>query len=752
MITKLTLENFKGRTASYSFGPRVFVHGPNFAGKSAIDQAIRRLVLGYVPGMPATVATLKDLSSGLPMHIRGTVGGRELGVSLEKVKSATKLTLDDTLAAEADERTRILFDPSLFFGLSDNARISKAVELVLGKGFTREQIERVIVVQVGNDPAMLPQLDLWRVVAKRANTVNETLSLAEEHWKAAKKVVSEEKARMQKTVEGIADLSADDATLPSLTEVKITLKATTDRIEQLHGQVEQAKAMAGQAHNYSTRLAQLTSTAMDIPRCQRELESAAIARNAAAEQVDLAYAAQNTAQNKRATLVQEHARRTRQAQRIEELRALSDTLPAIEEQLERAEEIVQQREGEAAQAREDHAAAVQEVENLKNLRPVRPASSEATVRTDSILDFGAVGRPYLISARATLGDDGLTVEEVLSWMPMPTDEEKQAGEDFTALECRYLDSVEDATRRRDELATAAHTAVEAVFDARKKFDSLALRRERAKAAADELANAGPATASPAMDLEAADKELAAAQTELKNRRAAFTAADQALVEAESRLGRAKAIADEIAFMQEHPVVASKSAPEVEAMEKELEIARRSRGEQQTMLDRVTRRAQDQARIDDAAKKRAEVDATLKAIGRVLDLVEQKKQELVAQSIEAPLAVANRLADKILKGPLVFEGGEIGMRQGDNYVSFRAFSGTETAVAVMGLTAGLAAEAPLRVLMLDELGRLDFTNALQLLSNLNGLVTDKVIDQFIVFSPTNINLAAGAVGIAQLVQL
>jgi hypothetical protein len=669
------------------------------------------------------------------------------------VKSATKLTLDDTLAGMVDERVKLLFDPSLFFGLSDNARISKAVELVLGQGFTREQIEQAIVTQVGQDPAMLVHLDLWRTVAKRAQTVNETLQLAEEHWKTVKKTVNEEKARMQKTVEGVADLSADTAVLPSVREVEMTIKSNDERIDRLHGQIVRARANLDQSTQYLARLEKLRSQAVDVPRCEREVETARIAREAAAELVDLAYAAQNAAQNKRTTLVQEQARQAREAKRIAEFRAKADTLPGLVEQLERAEEILQQRDAWAAQAKEDHAAAAHDVETLKNQRPVRPAPPEATLRTDSIIDGGEVGRPYLISARATLGDDGLTVDEVLSWMPMPTEGEKQADEDFTTLECRYLDSVEEATRRRDELATAAHTATEAVFDARKTYDALTLQRDRAIAAKSVVDNEQPATTTtPAADLEAADKDLSDAQENLKARRAAHAKSEEAFSHALTVRNTASATAKAIADQEANPPPATMPLAEIEAMEQELTIARDQRTEHRAMLDRVTRRAQDQARIDEAAKKRSEVEMVLKAIGRVLDLVDQKKQELLAQSIVAPLAVANRLATGILRGPLVFEGGEIGMRQGDNLVSFRAFSGTETAVAVMGLTAGLAAGASLRVLMLDELGRLDQVNAVQLVKNLSAMIDDHVIDQFILVTPTNNALVDRLTGLAQTVQL
>jgi hypothetical protein len=149
-------------------------------------------------------------------------------------------------------------------------------------------------------------------------------------------------------------------------------------------------------------------------------------------------------------------------------------------------------------------------------------------------------------------------------------------------------------------------------------------------------------------------------------------------------------------------------------------------------------AQSEARAT-AETRRDEVTEAHKEVGSILTVISEKRRELLSGSIGKPLDIANQLAKGILKGPLVFEEGDIGMKVGDRFVSSKLFSGTETAVVMMGLTIGLSAKSSVRIAILDEIGRLDADNIWQLAENLDGMIKDKLIDQAILIGPVQPDL-------------
>ena len=88
---------------------------------------------------------------------------------------------------------------------------------------------------------------------------------------------------------------------------------------------------------------------------------------------------------------------------------------------------------------------------------------------------------------------------------------------------------------------------------------------------------------------------------------------------------------------------------------------------------------------------------------------------------------------------MFHEGELGMikrekRAEADYVSgwipHRTFSGTEQAIAFAALQAALGATAPIKLVVMDELGRLDFDNKCKLMRNVLNALNDGTIDQFV----------------------
>lgn len=728
MIRNLKLQNWKGRTASYEFTAGNLILGKNFTGKSAIDLAMRRMLLGYVPGMPDTAATIKKLASDLPLAIACEVNGRSLGLTLEKVKTGVKITRDEHLGAELDERSRIMLDPSLFFGLSDNARVSKACALVQSADMKPAAIAQAIIAELGEGRKEVAEAFRVEVVSRVA-TVNDLLGQAEDWWKARRKLVNEEKARMQKTVEGVADMANSETVLPLRNEVEAQKRATAERIQSLNGQI--AVAREGVAHQQMRQktIDRLTTASQGRDGIVADLKTNEAHAKAAAEEIETLLAKKDAAQRAVDSAHQTAAHAAHvailraSAQRVPELRnnltALQDALSREEARLERLRTAYRTAEQAWAEAKTEanHATAPE---------------PGAELRTDEFA--GEPGKEYLIRATVSVGSDGeMTDIRVTEWQELTTpDPEAIEAAQMAAYEAHQAVAIaaEEVDRIRSEMEAESKTLIAL----RKQRDDIATQLDRCSNAAELLASAGEPQ--QAGDIDTRRRELAQIVEALNGAKRAQEARHGAIRNLRDWLTRVDAAAAELATVNAQQLATVRTPEEVAALEQELQTLKATQSELDATIERIVRAEQDNARIAQAAKQREVVEATYKAFGRVLDLIAQKKQELVATSIEAPLAIANELAKDILRGRLAFEEGELGMRVGERFISHVAFSGTESAVAMMGLTAGLAAGSPFKVLILDEVGRLDPDSKLHLVLNLNHMVKAGMIDQWFAIGPTD----------------
>lgn len=137
-----------------------------------------------------------------------------------------------------------------------------------------------------------------------------------------------------------------------------------------------------------------------------------------------------------------------------------------------------------------------------------------------------------------------------------------------------------------------------------------------------------------------------------------------------------------------------------------------------------------AKMEEAEIELAVAKAAVKALAAKLD-------ELVEKSVGSVLDVMNEFCGGILKEPLAYEGGEIGMWQtnqtnnaGRKFVSFRSFSGTEKALTQCAVSLALASEGQIRLAILDEMGRLDHKNKRAVVLTTVELIEKGKLDQAI----------------------
>lgn len=763
MITSLRLKNFKGANAEHSFARGNLIHGDNFAGKSAIDQAIRCLVLGYIPGVSKTASGIKMFASAYPMEITahakiGPVSERDMRVAFEKVKSTLKQTADDTLATIIDEPTRVLFDPSIFFGLADSARISKACELVQSAGMTREDIAdavaRVLDVDITPGKAITPspkrvRYDRWGMeVYRKALTVPDLLTASEEFWKAERKVVNAEKERMQSTVEGVSDLgAADPATLPARDIVEADKKRAQDELRQISDRLAAARALADSIAKDNSRIAELAPVAATIEGLRTEVEALQAKLDGLMDQQATADEASVNARLTFDSAQQSATERAKNRKRLADLRVQADLLPSIQQSIAETEAAVASLrtkvDAAAVASREAEAKAKAIRAEIEKPKPAQPTGE---LRTDDFETNAVVGQRYLATATVHLvqiGDE--TVPQILSiedWKPL-LDNAEEAEEAARSEEYEQTQRLAEAEEAAAEASRAVDEVEALLSNELSQLTELRDSLTRATVAKEALAKEPAVEASgEAVDLDALKLAADAAGAKSRALRVDAKAVSDALSAKRTALTKAEAAQNELDALRSKTVTrkeADDAASLAQLSESQKTLTGAIQGHDAT-LQQISAAEQDRKRIAEAAKRRAEVEADSKLLGKVLDIISQKKTELVSVSIEAPLAIANKLAAGILKGPLVFEEGEIGMRVGDAFVSSRVFSGTESALVVMGLTAGLAAKSALRVLILDEVARLTNANAITLVGNLRSMIADGDLDQFFLIGPTNPLLA------------
>ena len=133
--------------------------------------------------------------------------------------------------------------------------------------------------------------------------------------------------------------------------------------------------------------------------------------------------------------------------------------------------------------------------------------------------------------------------------------------------------------------------------------------------------------------------------------------------------------------------------------------------------------------DDARKDQA----TASAAGKELKAI---KAEMVEAAFRPLLERANQFFPKVVKTPLEYDAakGEIGTRRDGLWVGHPSFSGVEKALCYAAIQASLAQTAPVRVMIVDELGRLRTSRAKDLKVAVDAALNSDLIDQFIGIDP------------------
>lgn len=182
--------------------------------------------------------------------------------------------------------------------------------------------------------------------------------------------------------------------------------------------------------------------------------------------------------------------------------------------------------------------------------------------------------------------------------------------------------------------------------------------------------------------------------------------------------------------------------------------------------RIAKAREEQRKVADEAaeisRKKGEDDAWRKAVAQrdateknvlalqaevevykaAVEIVRDARENAVSVAFGGVLKVARGFTDELLNSPLEFVDGKLGRRVSEldkhdgitaavgSWIGHEGFSGTEQLLAYAGFAVALARQAPIKLVIMDELGRLNMERRVQLLARMRKLVETGVIDQFV----------------------
>lgn len=151
--------------------------------------------------------------------------------------------------------------------------------------------------------------------------------------------------------------------------------------------------------------------------------------------------------------------------------------------------------------------------------------------------------------------------------------------------------------------------------------------------------------------------------------------------------------------------------------------------------------QDLVRAAQAAEEHTLAKAKLNVTKRFGEKLKEMKGKMVTSAFAKLLETSNAICGDILPSPLAYHEGTLGRwgtaKEGGRFIKHTTFSGTEEALAYVALAAGLSADAPFKLLLIDELGRITAELQGVVLEKLALAVKNGLLDQVIAAMPLDV---------------
>jgi len=251
-----------------------------------------------------------------------------------------------------------------------------------------------------------------------------------------------------------------------------------------------------------------------------------------------------------------------------------------------------------------------------------------------------------------------------------------------------------------------------------------------------------ALANAAATIEQWDNDDAAVREGNRLARLAWNGKNTSYSSAQTRINEATAEIQRLEASVAGNAAAREAAARVPGMENESKACAESyaaRKDNVAFTKRLLTEAESAHRsaVADAASARQAQQATERAlaieakaeVGQALrDMLGELLALCVKQSIGPLVEFCNTLGKGILKGDMAFVDGEVAITGCGP--SHKSMSGAERLILYAALSVTLAEKSPVRLIVVDEINRLDSDRRVMLVNRLGRLIADKKIDQAI----------------------
>lgn len=628
-LTKITARNFKGLSFELNLRDINFIVGINFGGKSARTDAIRLLLLGFLPELGKQNRATFGLSSGREMSVEGTFdNGTVLCRTWHLEGDTVKATVNTKdLSILENESLAVMLNAETYFALSDRERVNYVFANVpMGGKLTPDDIVNRVesgLIRLGNKPEVIADVVIRLQGHKQPDVspqeaVEFLLKTAVEMAKSAKEYA----VKMEKTAQGLSALRANDTEKTvNFSELDARRTTLTQEIQSLHE--EKAKHSAAGNHAKATK--------------------------------------------------------KRREQLLSELRAK----PASDRRMKLTGELT----------------------HLKN-----DLANLAVIVREEVEEL----RTRLTDARAGLRDYEKDIRDVNASI---SKNERELAEVDSKEKCPYCGAEGTGWKSLKEAEIKS-----ALSGLRVKSDQLA----------EHVGKIAETIAALVQEINAKHEALTARETLEKTvieRRTVLDAFDQTLV----------------LFQQKETELAGLpvQSEEQEAALNHAQTSLDAKQQELISLDNIRRaamgRENDIKRLAQAETDRDKAKAEETVAKVAADILREIQAKMVEDAFTPLLATANSLFGAILREPLDYQGGEIGMQRDGVFVTHATFSGTEKLLAYAAIQAALSSKSPVRLMILDELGRLDEDNIAFLVGAIEQSVASGKIEQFIGISARKIEM-------------
>ena len=144
---------------------------------------------------------------------------------------------------------------------------------------------------------------------------------------------------------------------------------------------------------------------------------------------------------------------------------------------------------------------------------------------------------------------------------------------------------------------------------------------------------------------------------------------------------------------------------------------------------ANQRAQERT-LQQAQDERNNATARAESLKEIKANLTKERDDLVEKAFGPLLKTMQIFTAGILPTPVQYHQGELGRFAGMSWIPLKLFSGTHLAVTAAGLQAALGAQSPLKLAVVDEMGRFDNVNKGVFLNNVRVAIREGIVDQFL----------------------